>query len=140
VIKTLHINIRKAQTKQFSKIKRSTKDWYRQLSVKINAKWLREFLNYTPADDLINIHLPVLAITGAKDITVDPAEVAQIEKLVPGDFEGHVVPDVTHLLRVDTTPGQPSIKTYPEQVKRPVDARILDLIGAWLQKQIAEQP
>ncbi|HTP07559.1 MAG TPA: alpha/beta fold hydrolase [Anaerolineae bacterium] len=138
LIKTLHIDIRKSQAKQFAKIKRSNKDWYRQLNVKVNAKWLREFLTYTPADDLVNIHVPVLAITGSKDIQVDPAEVAQIELLVPGGFEGHVVPDVTHVLRADMTSGRPSRKTYPEQIKRPVDGRILDLVGAWLKKQIAK--
>jgi alpha/beta superfamily hydrolase len=53
LIKLLHIDIRKAQLKQFAKIKRSTKDWYRQLHVKVNAKWLREFLSYTPAEDLV---------------------------------------------------------------------------------------
>ena len=52
LIRTLHINIRKAQLKQFDKIKRMKKDMYRQLYVKVNAKWLREFLNYNPAEYL----------------------------------------------------------------------------------------
>lgn len=138
LIKLLHIDIRKAQAKQFAKIKRSTKDWYRQLHIKVNAKWMREFLSYTPAEDLVKIHVPVLALTGSKDIQVDPAEITHIEKLVKGEFEGHVLPDVTHLLRADLTPGHPTTATYKEQVKRPVDARLLELVGAWLQKQLAE--
>jgi pimeloyl-ACP methyl ester carboxylesterase len=132
LIKVLHLNLRKMQLKQFAKIKQSKKDWYRQLHVKINAKWLREFLNYTPGDDLAKIHVPVLAITGSKDIQVDPADISLMAKLVKGEFEGHVLPDVTHLLRADS--GQPTIKNYAEQVKRPVDARLLNLISDWLHR------
>lgn len=138
LIRTLHIDVRKAQTKQFVKLKRTKKDWYRQAFVKINAKWLREFLAYTPADDLVKIKVPVLAITGSKDIQVDPAEVAEIKKLVQGEFEGHVLPEVSHLLRTDTSPGLPSTKNYPEQIKRPVDVRILQIVGAWLEKHIQD--
>lgn len=134
LIKLLHLDIRKAQLKQFAKIKRSTKDWYRQLHVKINAKWLREFLNYTPGADLTQSYVPVLAITGSKDIQVDPADISLMEKLVQGEFEGHVLPDVTHLLRADS--GQPTIKNYSEQIKRPVDTRLLDLISDWLHRHI----
>lgn len=137
LIKLLHIDIRKAQLKQFAKIKRSTKDWYRQLHVKINAKWLREFLSYTPANDLVKIQVPVLAITGSKDIQVDPAELRRMAELIKGDYECHELPDVTHLLRADKSSGRPSIKTYKEQLKRPVDARLLEIVGAWVKKQVA---
>lgn len=136
LIRLLHIDIRKTQVKQLTKIKRSKKDVYRQLFVKVNAKWLREFMSYTPAEDLVNIHVPVLAITGAKDIQVDPAEVGRMGELVKGDYEGHLIPDVTHLLRADLTPGRPTTTTYKEQVTRPVDPRLLDLISAWLRRQL----
>ena len=52
--------------KQFAKIKRSQKDWYRQLHVKVNTKWTREFLNYTAAEDLAQSRVPVLAIISAR--------------------------------------------------------------------------
>jgi hypothetical protein len=140
LIRLLHIDIRKTQIKQLAKIKNSKKDVYRQLTVKVNAKWLREFLSYTPADDLVRIHVPVLAIIGSKDIQVDPADMALMEKLVQGEFEGHVLPDVTHLLRADTSPGRPTTKTYPEQVKRPVDARLLELVSKWLHRHTVVEP
>ncbi|MGE5463402.1 MAG: hypothetical protein ACM3PS_08600, partial [Syntrophothermus sp.] len=59
-------------------------------------------------------------------------------KLVQGEFEGHVLPEVSHLLRTDTSPGLPSTKNYPEQIKRPVDVRILQIVGAWLEKHIQD--
>ena len=134
LIKTLRIDIRKAQAKQLDKIKRSTKDWYRQLHIKLNARWMREFMNYTPAEDLAKTHAPVLAITGTKDIQIDPAELDRMAQLVKGGFEGHKLPDVTHMLRADFSPGLPTTATYKEQVEKPVDARILEIIGKWLQK------
>lgn len=134
LIRTLHINIRKAQLKQFDKIKRMKKDMYRQLHVKVNAKWLREFLNFDPAEYLKNVCVPVLAITGSKDIQVNPADLNLMAQLVQGKFESHELSDVTHMLRTDS--GKPSLNTYPDQLKRPVDPRLLDLVSDWLQREI----
>lgn len=139
LIKALHIDVQKAQRKQFEKIKRSTKDWYRiQLIAKLNAKWTREFLEYNPADDLPKIQIPVLAITGSKDIQVDPSDLKRMAELVKSEFEAHEVPDVTHMLRAE--PGEPTLSTYRQQVQQPVDKRVLDIISDWLQRHIEEQP
>jgi pimeloyl-ACP methyl ester carboxylesterase len=134
LIRALHINIRKAQLKQFDKIKRSKKDMYRQLYVKVNAKWLREFLSYDPAEYLKNVRVPVLAITGSKDIQVNPADLKRMAELVQGEFESHELPDLTHMLRTDS--GQPTLNTYKEQLTRPVNAGLLELVSGWLKRQI----
>ncbi len=132
IIGALHVDVRKSQLKAFDKIKKSTKDTYRvQLVKRINAKWLREFLAYDPAEDLARIDVPVLAITGSKDIQVDPADLVVMAGLVPSEFEAHVVPDVTHLLRADDA-AVPSIKSYKQQVKEPVDSQVMDLVSDWL--------
>ena len=132
LIGALHVDIRKSQLKAFAKIKKSTKDSYRIQGVKrINAKWMREFLAYDPAEDLARIDVPVLAITGSKDIQVDPADLDVMATLVRTDFESHVVPDVTHLLRADDA-AVPSINTYKEQLKEPVDPRVIELVTDWL--------
>jgi uncharacterized protein len=139
LINTLHIDVQKAQRKQFEKIKRSTKDWYRvQLIAKLNAKWMREFLAYNPADDLSKIQVPVLAITGSKDIQVNPSDLKRMAGLVTSEFEGHEVPDVTHILRAEA--GEATLSTYRQQVQGPVDKRVLDIISDWLQRHIKEQP
>jgi len=54
--------------------------------------------------------------------------------LVRPEFEPHVVPDVTHLLRADSDPV-PSINTYKAQIKEPVDPRVVDLVTDWLRRQ-----
>ena len=135
LIRLLRIDALKSQAKQLDKIKRSTADSYRVQLRKLNAKWMREFLAYDPAADLVRIKVPVLAITGAKDIQVDPANLERMTALLTAPFESHVVPDVTHLLRSETGPG--GLATYKKQAQRPVDPRVLSLVGDWAQKQAA---
>ena len=138
LIKALHIDVQKAEHKQLDKIKQSTKDWYRVgLFAKLNAKWTREFLEYNPADDLPNIQVPVLAITGSKDIQVNPSDLKRMAELVPSEFEWHEVPDVTHILRDET--GEPTLSTYRQQVRQPVDERVLNFISDWLKRHIGSR-
>ena len=84
---------------------------------------------YDPAADLPEVRCPVLAITGAKDIQVEPADVSRLEELVGGPFEGEVPDDLTHLLR--RHPGPPSLSTYKAQLREPVDTWLLDRVAAW---------
>ena len=119
------------------KIKRSTKNAYRAQLAKINAKWMREFLAYDPAQDLSNIHVPVLAITGSKDIQVMPADLERMGELVPGEFEGHEISNVTHMLRAE--PEQPSVSNYKAQILQPVDSRVLSLIDTWLAAHLPDR-
>jgi len=135
LINMLHLDVAKSQQKQLDKIKKSKKDYFRvQLVVKMNAKWMRELLAYNPALDLSAISVPVLALTGSKDIQVDPEDLKLMEKLVQAPFEYHILPDVTHLLRKET--GAASISNYKQMVRQPLDERIPDIIYDWLSRQI----
>ncbi len=134
IIKLFRIDVMKSQAKQLERIKRSTADSFRvQLVAKVNAKWLREFVEYDPSVDLPKITVPVLAITGGKDIQVDPGNLERMAGLVKSPFESHVLPEVTHLLRAD--PNPPGLSTYKEQVKRPLDPQVVALIMNWLERQ-----
>jgi hypothetical protein len=138
LIRALHIDVREAQRKQLEKIKRSTKDWYRMGPLaKVNAKWMREFLTYNPAEDLPKIQAPVLAITGSKDIQVNPFDLQRMAGLIKSEFEWHEVPDVTHILRTEA--GEATLSTYRQQIQRPVDERILNLISDWLKRHLGER-
>jgi pimeloyl-ACP methyl ester carboxylesterase len=135
IITLLRIDVEKSQQKQLFKIRSSAKDWYRvQLFSKLNAKWMREFIDYNPAEDLSKIKVPVLAITGAKDIQVNPDNLKRMEELVGSPFEYHLLDGVTHLLRDQE--GNADISTYKKQLKQPIDSRILVLISLWLRKYI----
>ncbi len=63
-------------------------------------------------DDVIRIQLVIMART------------------VPTHFTGHVIDDVTHLLRRE--PGAATIRTYKKQVKQPVDHRVVELLVDWV--------
>jgi pimeloyl-ACP methyl ester carboxylesterase len=138
LIDHLPIDFRKAQRKQIEKIKSSTKDWYRMRSIaRLNAKWMREFIFYNPAEDLSKIQVPVLAITGTKDIQVNPDDLDRMAELVESDFEWHKVVNLTHMLRTEL--GQPTLSTYKEQVRHPIDKRILLILSDWFHRHLQQK-
>ncbi|HUJ48988.1 MAG TPA: alpha/beta fold hydrolase [Bryobacteraceae bacterium] len=135
IIKIFHIDVSKAQQKQIDKIKRSKKDWFRhQCLVKMNAKWLREFMAYDPAEDLARLTAPVLAVTGSKDIQVDPADLERLAHLVKVPFEQHLIQDMTHLLRIQQ--GEASISNYKAEIRRLIEPTLLEIVLRWLEKRM----
>jgi pimeloyl-ACP methyl ester carboxylesterase len=130
IMKLLRQDLMKTQEKRFGQLEATTTDVARIQLVKVNAKWFREFMAYDPAGSLRRAAVPILAITGSKDIQANPADVGIMQELVPTEFEGHVLEDVTHLLRSDDGPA--STKTYKKQMKRPVDAGLLDAVSSWI--------
>ncbi len=126
--------LRRLAFKQLARIKATTTDVARIGGVRINARWYREFLAQDPRPHLAAIHVPVLAITGDKDIQVDAADLDEISPLVPGEVHTRRIPDLTHLLRRD--PGPPSLRSYRRLLRQPADARLLDDVAAWLAGQL----
>jgi pimeloyl-ACP methyl ester carboxylesterase len=100
------------------------------------AGTLRELLAHDPSADLANIRAPVLAITGGKDVQVDPAGLDEIRRLAPGEVEIHRIADLTHLRRRD--PGHPSARSDPRQLRRPVDTDLLARVSDWLARRLRE--
>lgn len=97
------------------------------------ARWFREYMAYDPAPDLVRIRCPVLAITGRKDLQVDPEDVERIGELVTAPFGGRAPDELTHHLREH--PGPPSLGTYPAQLKKPVDAGLVEQVAAWVESR-----
>ena len=120
--------------RQLARVKASSADVVRVAGSKLNARWMREMLVHDSRPDLAGIRVPVLAITGGKDVQVDPADLDRVRELVPGEVEVHRVPDLTHLLRRD--PGRPSVRSYPRQLRRPVDAEVLAQVTTWLARRL----
>ncbi len=130
LMKLLRQDLVRTQTKRLERIESSTDDVIRIQFVKLNAKWFREFMSFEPLAALGQAAVPVLAITGMKDIQVNPADVALMEQAVPTPFTGHLVDDVTHLLRAE--PGAASVRTYKKQARRPIDERVIELLTTWV--------
>ena len=135
-MKLLRQDLEASQAKRLRRIDRSTDDVIRIRGVRVNAKWFREFMAFEPAEALRRAAVPVLAITGSKDVQVDPDDVERMARVVPTAFTGHVVDDVTHLLRTESGPA--SFRTYKQQARQPLDQRVCDLVTDWISEQTAE--
>ncbi len=131
VLRILRIDIARSQRKAFARLKAGSANVVRMQGRRINAAWMREFLDYDPAIDLAHIEVPVLAITGDRDIQTDPDDLDRMPRLVRGPFEAHRLPGVTHLLRTEA--AKRGLRGYREQSRRPVDPRVASAILAWLQ-------
>lgn len=92
-------------------------------------QWFREFLLHDTRPDLAAVQVPMLAITGSKDIQVDPGDLDKIAQLSQGPVDIHQFPDLTHMLR--RYPGSTPPPTR-EQLRRPVDPDLLEEIAGWV--------
>ena len=100
----LRVDLAAKVSKNHDKIERTTTDVARIGGAKINAKWFREFLAHDSAADLARIRVPVLAVTGDKDLQTPPEDVHRIREIVGDRAEVRVLPGLTHTLR--RTPEQ----------------------------------
>ncbi|WP_420707783.1 alpha/beta hydrolase family protein [Streptomyces sp. NRRL F-5135] len=121
-----------------ARVRKTRTDVARIAGLPVNARWMRENLVHDTRDDLVAIHAPVLAVTGAKDIQVDPADLDEIHRLVPGVTEVHRLPDLTHVLRPD--PGHHTLRSYRRLLRGPVDPGVLALVTTWLTAQLDPSP
>jgi pimeloyl-ACP methyl ester carboxylesterase len=112
-----------------ARIRSTTTDVARIGGVRVNARWTREFLDHDPRTDLTRVTVPVLALTGEKDLQVDPADLDVIAATVPAPVTVLRVPDLSHTLR--SQPGPASLRSYREELRRPVDPVVLDTVATW---------
>jgi uncharacterized protein len=130
VLRLLRTDVVRAQRKNLARIQASTTDVIRAQGIRVNARWTREFVAYDPAPVLARVSVPVLAITGGHDLQVPPADVEVIGQLVHGPFEGHVVDDLSHMLRPD--PHSIGPRGYRRQTRQPVSPEVLQLVTDWV--------
>ena len=108
----------------------STADVARVEGQELPAGWFREYMAYDPRSELGAVRCPVLAVTGQKDLQVEPGDVARIGELVQGPSTGLTPADLTHVLRTDG--GEPSLSSYRAQLKRPMDPGLLETVVGWV--------
>lgn len=131
LLKTFGTSIEKQQSKALAKLKNSSRDVVRVQGQKINAKWMREFLEYDPEPVLRMTASPLLAITGSKDVQVNPADIAIIAEITGDHGTAMLISDVDHILRTETA-AISNPKRYKQQATEPIDDRVVDAIVNWL--------
>ena len=129
LLRLLRTDVGRQQAKNLAKIRASTGEVARIGGARVNVGWMREFLDHDPRPDLAAIGVPVLALTGDKDVQVDPDDLDAIADLVQGETQTVRVPDLTHLLRRD--PGRASVRHYRRLLREPVDAAVVDEVADW---------
>lgn len=130
VTRLFRIDIVAQQAKNVDRLLETTSDVVRMQGRRINAKWQRELLQFDPVPYLSRITAPVLAITGGKDLQVDPDDLEIIRRSVPAHVEIDRPADLTHLLRDDA--GAPSVGNYKQLLRRPTEPAILDRVAGWV--------
>jgi hypothetical protein len=132
ILRLMRTDVAESQRKNQAKIMESSADVVRMQGVRVNARWVRDFVRYDPAPALARVTVPVLAITGGHDLQVPPTDVETMGELVRGPFEGHVVGDLSHMLRPD--PDCVGPRGYRRATRQPVSADALDLITVWVHR------
>jgi uncharacterized protein len=132
VLRLMRTDAVKAQRKNQAKIMASSADVIRMQGIRVNARWVRDFVRYDPSVALARITVPVLAITGGHDLQVPPDDVEAMGKLVRGPFEGRVVGDLSHMLRPD--PDRIGPRGYRRACRQPVSPEVLGILTDWVRR------
>ena len=99
--------LRRRQRRDWERLASSTAASLRLHRTPVPALWFREYMAYDPTVDLVAIECPILAITGTKDLQVNPEDVARIGSAVAGPFTGEAPKDLTDILRSRPGPTEP---------------------------------
>ena len=129
LLRLLRVDLERKVAANHERIRATTTDVARVGGARVNARWHREFLSYDPRADLARIAVPVLAVTGGKDLQVPAADLDAIAATVPGPVTTLRIPDLTHTLR--RQPGPASLRAYRAELRRPVDGEVLDTVASW---------
>lgn len=130
LLRLMRTDVLRQQRTTLDKIRRSDADVMRIQGARVNARWMREFMAYDPGPTLQRVTVPMLALTGSKDVQVDPDGIAKVASLVPS-AETHVLADVDHLLRHEPAPTS-DVRRYRTQVRRPIAEPVVAHLVEWL--------
>lgn len=139
VMRVFGTSIEKQQAKALAKLKGTTDDVAKIQLQKVNAKWMREFLAYDPEPVLRSVVSPLIAITGSKDVQVNPADIAAVAKITGDRGTAMVIEDVDHILRSEPA-AISNPKRYKQQIKKPIDPRVVDALVTWLETTTPNSP
>jgi pimeloyl-ACP methyl ester carboxylesterase len=119
-----------SQEKLLTKLKTSDAPTFRVMLQKVNAKWLRELIALDNDKIYSKVTVPMLVIGGEKDLQCLPSDVARIAQVAPADVAEHVIPDLTHILRLDTEAH--TFLSYGELLKLPIEPAVGEYASNWI--------
>jgi uncharacterized protein len=127
----------RAQGKLFARVRATDEVVLRVQGKQLNAGWLRGFLDHDPAAELARVGIPVFALTGDRDLQVDPDDLDRMRDIVVDvPLTIHRPAQINHVLR--RTDGNGSPTEYRRQVRagQPLDPGVLDALTDWAGSQL----
>jgi len=137
LIRLLRQTPERATGKLFAKVRATDATVLRVQGKRLNAGWLRGFIDHDPAADLARVAVPVFALTGDRDLQVDPSDLDRMRNLVlDAPLETHRPAQINHLLRHTNGVGSPT--EYRKQVKagQRTAPHVLDALTSWATTQL----
>lgn len=136
ILELLRVDPLRSRQKAFVRLRSTSADSLRIQGKKLNARWLREFMDDDPVPIFTRIHCPVLVLMAEHDMQVPPEDGAAICSLAAGPCEELVAPGLSHILRDD--PESKGPRGYRKALKTPVSPAVLETITNWIAKQLFE--
>lgn len=130
ILRMLRFDPLKSQEKAFEKIRSTSGSTVRVQGKKLNAGWLRQFMDYDPVPVFKGISVPILVVGGTHDMQVPPEDEQEIREIVRGPCDVRMITDVSHLLRLD--PEFLGPRGYKKAVKESVSSEVLNTIATWI--------
>ncbi|MGI9642797.1 MAG: alpha/beta hydrolase [Acidimicrobiia bacterium] len=131
MLKLFGSSVEKQQAKAIRRLQKTDADVARIQGQKVNARWMREFIDYDPEPVMRATKTPLLAITGTKDVQVDAEDLEEVALVVGDRAEVWVIDDLDHILRYEPEPVS-NPKKYKRQIERPIDGRVITALTDWL--------
>jgi uncharacterized protein len=136
ILRLLHIDPLTSQRKAFARLRSTSANAVRIQGKKVNARWLRQLMDYDPVPIFERIQVPVLVLIGDHDLQIPPGDIDTISTLVAGPCEEKVVEGLSHILRPD--PESKGPRAYRKALREPVSPAVLTAITEWTDKQLSE--
>ncbi|WP_456275272.1 alpha/beta hydrolase [Bacillus sp. AK128] len=131
-----HKKVEKQAQKFTEKMMASNEDVMKIQFQKINAKWFREHFDYDVREDLTKVDIPVLGITGARDIQANPDVVKNLPNYVLEESEYHVIENMGHSLKfqAETSNMFTIKKDLIKEANLPIHPDLEAVLKNWLDK------
>lgn len=131
--------IAKQQEDLYNKVMKSTEDVIRYKFKKMPANWLKEHFEYDNQriqKILKDTQVPVLAITGEKDVQANPEDIRGLKLLNKKNIQGVMIKDMDHMLKEFT--GEKTVlnlmKQYKEEASQPMHPHLKEILKEWIKQ------
>ncbi|MBX9470413.1 alpha/beta fold hydrolase [Microcella sp.] len=134
LLRLMRTDLESQTEKNRQRLLATTRDVERIGGVRVNARWFREFMAYDPRADLGAATQPVLALAAGHDLQSPPDDAEAIAAHRTAPTRVVRLDGLSHIMRSQEAP---TLRTYRQDARRPIDERIVPLISAWIEQLVS---